>query len=143
MKKYLGRITLVIGLPGSGKTHYVKQNLGDGVVYDLDYIAAALRLSEPHTGRHEAARFITNDMILDFVNKARRRSKNIYVIRTAPSIFEVDQISPDKIIICRGSYNITNRPDYIPIDRYEYLRKIQSIINLSKEKNIPFEEIKT
>lgn len=141
MKKYLGRITLVIGLPGSGKSHYVKQNLENGVVYDLDHIAAALRLSEPHSGRHEAARIISNDLLLDFLAKAKRYTNNIYVIRTAPSVFEVSQISPDKILVCRGSYNITKRPDYNPVNRYEYMTKIQTVIKYAKEENIPVEEI--
>lgn len=136
------RIILVVGLPGSGKTHYVKQNLGNGIVYDLDYIAAALRLSDPHSLRHEAARVVTNELLFDFITKAKLYSENIYVIRSAPSVFEVKQISPSKIVICKGSYNIMNRPDYVPVDRCDYLNKIQRIINLAKEKNIPLIEIK-
>ena len=33
--------TLVIGLPGTGKTTYVKEHRGNALVYDLDYIKAA------------------------------------------------------------------------------------------------------
>ena len=141
MKLNKGFVTLVIGLPGSGKTYYVKQNLGNGVVFDLDHIAAALRLQDPHSGRHEAARMISNDLLIDFMAKARRHSKNIYVIRTAPSIFEVSQIKPDKIIVCKGSYNITKRPDYMPVNRYEYLGKIQTVINYAKAESISLEEL--
>ena len=35
------RTILVIGLPGTGKTTYVKKHLSRGVCYDLDAIAAA------------------------------------------------------------------------------------------------------
>ena len=121
-----GCVILVIGLPGSGKTHYVE-----------------LRLTEPHSERHEAARLLTNDLIFDFVAKARRYSRKTYIIRTAPQPSEVEQISPDKIIVCRGSHNILKRPDYTPVNRCEYLAKIQRVIDLSKSKNIPLEEIKT
>lgn len=138
-----GCVILVIGLPGSGKTHYVEQNLENSVVFDLDHIAAALRLTEPHSERHEAARLLTNDLIFDFVAKARRYSRKTYIIRTAPQPSEVEQISPDKIIVCRGSHNILKRPDYTPVNRCEYLAKIQRVIDLSKSKNIPLEEIKT
>ena len=41
----LSTVTLVIGLPGTGKTTLVKQNIKDGLAYDLDYIAAAFCLS--------------------------------------------------------------------------------------------------
>ena len=44
----LGMITLVIGLPGSGKSTYAKKNLGGGLCYELDAIAAAFRLRVPH-----------------------------------------------------------------------------------------------
>ena len=142
MKYNKGFVTLVIGLPGSGKTYYVKQNLGNGVVFDLDHIAAALRLQDPHVGRHEPARMISNDLLNDFMSKARLHAKSIYVIRTAPSIFELSQIKPNKIIVCKGSYNITQRPDYMPVNRNECLGKIQTVINYAKAQNIPLEEIK-
>lgn len=49
-------VTLVCGLPGSGKTTYVKNNIKDGLCYDLDYIAWALRLEGEHTEFHQEAR---------------------------------------------------------------------------------------
>ena len=141
---YKGLVTLVIGLPGSGKTHYVNQNLRDGVVYDLDYIAAAFRLSnsDPHCTIHREARLIANSLVPDFVKNAKMYSRNVFVIRTAPAVSEVEQISPDRIVICKGSYNITKRPDYKPVDRCEHLNRIQRIINYANANDIKLEEIK-
>ena len=139
-----GLVVLVVGLPGSGKTHYVREHLGDGIVFDLDHIAAAMRLAEPHVEDHEAARFTANELLPAFVRHSRRFSRKVYVIRTAPRPSEVAEIAPEKIIICRGSYNITKRPDYKrpDYDRYEYLARIQDVITMAKSENIPLEEVR-
>lgn len=47
--------TLVIGLPKSGKTTYVQNMPGKWITYDLEYIAAAFRLREPHAERDSSA----------------------------------------------------------------------------------------
>lgn len=134
-------VTLVVGLPGSGKTYYVKEHLGNGVVYDLDYIAAAFRLREPHEERHDAARMLANDLLEVFAEKARRQARSVYIIRTAPSTSEIAVIRPDKIVICKGKYNTTGRADYVQINREEYLRRIQETRNEAKRNSIPLEEV--
>lgn len=56
-KAFLGfmkdRIIIVTGPPGAGKTTYAKQNRQPGdIVIDLDYLAAALMLSDQKNGDH-------------------------------------------------------------------------------------------
>ena len=46
-------VTLIIGLPSTGKTSYAKNHLRDGLCYDLDYLASAFRLQTPHEERHD------------------------------------------------------------------------------------------
>lgn len=95
----LSIVTLVIGLPGTGKTTLVKQNLKDGLAYDLDYLAAAFRLSTPGKD-NPTARKMANRMVTSFAINVRRFTQKAYVIRTAPRIEELEQIEPDRLIIC-------------------------------------------
>ena len=96
----LSRLVLVCGLPGSGKSSYVKRHLLGGLVYDLDYIAGAFRLDGPHGKRSEAARRMANSMAVPFAQNARRFAGLVFVIRTAPKVEELERIDPDEIIIC-------------------------------------------
>ena len=105
-------VTLVIGMPGSGKTTYVRRVLGGGLAYDLDHIAAAFRLRSPHTELHEPARRMANSMAKAFAANAQRYASDIYIIRAAPFLDEVIDMEPDKIVVCTGSHNISERGDY-------------------------------
>lgn len=98
------KTVLVCGLPGTGKTTYASNRCGNGVVYDLDAIAAALRLSEPHAEQHDAARHIANGLLGAFLEMARKYSPEIIVIRTAPDIAELEAIQPDEVVICLRQY---------------------------------------
>ena len=97
-------VTLVCGMPGTGKSTYVKQHIGDGVAYDLDALAAAFRLKEPHEEYHDAARHMANDLLKGFVKKAAEYSSDIWVIRTAPTLQEVKDINPLRVVICMVRY---------------------------------------
>lgn len=96
--------TLVIGLPGSGKTTYCRGHLGDGLVYDLDAIAAAFRLREPHEERHEGSRRMANDILWGFVSQAGNYANDLYIIRTAPSVEDMEEIEPDRVVFCKTQH---------------------------------------
>lgn len=98
------QVILIIGLPGTGKTTYAKRALKNGVVYDLDAIAAALRLKPIKAESHKAARWLANSLFKGFAEAAGKYSKRILIIRTAPSIEEIIDIDPSEIVICRGGY---------------------------------------
>lgn len=95
----LTHLTLVVGLPGTGKTAAVKQwAKGDALVYDLDYIAGALRLSAPKKDENRMARRMANSMVVSFARNVGKWASRAYIIRTAPTIEEVDAMEVDKII---------------------------------------------
>ena len=101
--------TLVCGLPGSGKTTWAMHHITDDtLVYDLDAIAGAFRLKEAHEEYHQGARKMANDLLLGFLHKANEYAEDLIIIRTAPSIEELERISPDRVIVCTERY--THRP---------------------------------
>lgn len=99
------RITLVCGLPGCGKSTYVKEHMADGALaYDLDAIAAAFRLRMPHEEFHDAARRMVNDMLFGWLDTVKWYADEVYVIRTAPGLPELSRIQPDEVVICETQY---------------------------------------
>lgn len=90
---------LVCGLPGTGKTTYVKENLGGGLVYDLDRLAAAFRLADPGDTIGEPARKMANDLLIGFASKATEYASKVFIIRTAPSTDELEAIKPDRVVM--------------------------------------------
>lgn len=103
--------TLVIGLPGTGKTTYVRQRLSRGVCYDLDSIAGALRLKEPKADKYKPARWIANRLLNGFADAAHQYVDDVYIIRTAPTIEELIDIDPTELVIIRGGYGNTELSD--------------------------------
>lgn len=113
----LRRTIMVIGLPGSGKSTYIREHMGPAAIaYDLDSIAAAFRLTKPHQEKHEQARWMANALFKAFAAKALDFAPEVYLARTPSSVKELSEIRPDKLVVCRGRYRITDRPDYTEVD---------------------------
>ena len=96
---------LVVGLRGSGKSTYCKEHIGkDALCYDMDAIASAFRLKMPHEEYFKPARRMANDFLFGFLKKAHDYSRRVFVIRTAPTLDEVERIKPTSVILCNKRY---------------------------------------
>lgn len=116
---------LIVGNPGSGKTTWARQHLGQAVAYDLDYLSAAFRLSAPHVESHAESKRIANDM-LEYLLRAINDSQDIFVIRTCPDLYELDMISPDLVVMMSNQYDISERDDCNnAIMKYDYTALIK------------------
>lgn len=131
------RLILVCGLPGSGKTEYVRRMLGNGVAYDLDYVAAAFRLRTAHDERHDTARRMASSMMRGFAAAARRYGETIFIIRTAPVIDDVVALEPDEIVLCGGVFDISGRKDYRRMDTREMLKRLDDLRGFASANGIP------
>lgn len=98
-------LTLVIGMPGSGKTTWARQQLGDvGLCYDLDAVAGALRLKAPHEEQHYEARQAADGLMPAVVEHLRMHTDELYVLRTAPAEDELFMLAPDRLVVCTHVY---------------------------------------
>ena len=128
-------VTLLIGKPGTGKTTWAKDHMtGSTLVYDLDYIAAAFRL-EAGTTEHKQARWMANDLLQGFVLKATSYASHVIVIRTAPSLKDLEAIQPDRIIF------LTKIRSKRAVDIPDFDIKIARIELWADDNNIPLKKV--
>ena len=129
---------LVIGMPGSGKSTWVKNQLGlDAIAYDLDAIAAAFRLRNPHEEIHRGARRMAAALMQAFSQRAGDYAPRVFIIRTAPTTEEVAQIKPDQIAICTGYHDIRTRADFEDVNREVLEKRIEDAKRYCKLNSIP------
>ena len=125
-------LTLVVGRPGTGKSQYVREHLSCGIAYDLDAIAAALRLAAPHEEDHEPSRGVANAPLPPFLEQARRFVGEVFVVRTAPTLDELQRIMPDRIVVCTRQYV---EPAY-SFDLLAYATRICDVMTYAEEHGI-------
>lgn len=132
----LQMLTLVIGMPGTGKSTYVKKHLKGGLAYELDAIACAFRLTVPHTEEiHSGARRMAAQLRQGFLAIAPKYSDNIFVVRTCPDINELSETMPDKLVVCTKKY--ADRP--YQYDPKEYQERIDNAIEWAEMNGIEVE----
>ena len=121
----LKRLTLVIGMPGSGKSTWVRNHLEGGIAYDMDAIACAFRLTVPHKEEpHAGARRMAAALRKGWLQSAGEYANNIFVIRSAPNAQELEETNPDRIVVCTHQY--VERP--YRFDHAERQRQIDGVI---------------
>ena len=132
---------LVVGLPGSGKSTYVKGELGlDAIAYDLDAIAGAFRLTEAHQEPHKGARRMANALMKAFSQRAQEYAPRVFIIRAAPTLEDVALIRPDRVVVCTGLYDISKRKDYADFNKEMLESRINDLRKYCKINSIPLEE---
>ena len=104
------------------------------MVYDMDAIASAFRLKMPHEEYFKPARKMANDFLKGFLMKAHDYCKRVFIIRTAPSIREVEEIEPDKVVICKKQYVFREMDD-----RKSALKRIEELELYCLERGIEIE----
>lgn len=125
-------VTLVIGKPGTGKTTWARKHMTAGtLVYDLDYIAAAFRLDSSGTTDHKQARWMANDLLQGFILKATSYAAHVIIIRTAPTLNEIEAIQPDRIVFLTKVYRKT------PYEPLNFDMKLAKIRMWAEENRIP------
>ena len=125
---------LVIGLRGSGKTTYCRDNLGDdAIVYDLDAIASSFRLRREHEEVFDPARRMVNDYLFDFIKKAEEyKIKKIFIIRAAPTMEELEKIRPNQVVHCSNRFI-----DREMKDEAGAVKRIVQVLEWCEEREIP------
>lgn len=126
-------VTLVIGMPGSGKSTWVREHMGGGLVYELDAIASAFRLSVPHQGEpHAGARRMAAALRSGWLAAVKDYTDEIYIVRTAPGIDELAETQPDRLVVMTKQY--VQRP--YRYDKSVYQEQIAYAIQWAEDNGV-------
>lgn len=140
MDKRRAMVTIVTGLPGSGKTTYCKGLINDHtVVYDLDAITAALSYGKGYA----CARTLANSLINIVMDTADILGTDLLLIRTSPTAAEhsnwmrrgaafIEIQRP--VIECRGC-----RDGFTDEEWAIVMQKHEAYLNMCQPKIIPAE----
>ena len=117
--------TLVIGMPGTGKSTWTRSHLGGGLVYEMDAIASAFRLTVPHSEpEHSGARRMAASMRSAWLAAAPMYASRLFIVRTAPGYDELSEIMPDRLVVCTKRH--VKRP--YEFDKKDYQKQIDEAI---------------
>lgn len=135
----LTSLTLIIGMPGTGKSTYAKKHLGtNGMAYELDAIASAFRLTVPHKEEsHTGSRRLAARLRQGWLQLAPQFCSHLYVVRTCPDIEELTQTNPDKLVVCRKIHAV--RP--YEFDKANYQERIDDAVQWAIANGVPIQYV--
>ena len=133
---------LVLGMPGSGRTQYVSQRLGpDGICYDLDWIAAAMRLRRPYEDEQDGARRMTNALFKAFALRGKEYAPKVFLIRTSSSPEEIAEIMPDSVVHIQGNADQARARALKNFDEDRAQTRVEASLEYCRRNNIRVEEV--
>lgn len=133
---------LIICLPGTGKTTWVKNNLGQNdLCFDLDWLAAAMVLGSEHERKNWVAKRVINKLLLPLVSEmeieTNRVGGNVFIIRCAPDWNELDDLDPDYVLFFVKEYDISHRKLIDNTGLSEARTRVRAAVDWCKEQKVP------
>lgn len=137
---------LIIGLPGTGKTTWVKKNLEQSdLCFDLDWLAAAMVLGAEHERKNWVAKRVINKLLLLLVSEmeieTNRVGGNVFIIRCAPDWNELDDLDPDYVLFFVKEYDIGHRKLIDNTGLSEARIRVGAAMDWCKEQRVPYKII--
>lgn len=137
---------LIIGLPGTGKTTWVKNNLEQNdLCFDLDWLAAAMVLGSEHERKNWVAKRVINKLLLPLVSEMEIETNkvdgNVFIIRCAPDWNELDDLDPDYVLFFVKEYDISHRKFIDNTGLPEARIRVKAAIAWCEEQRVPYKII--
>lgn len=138
---------LIIGLPGTGKTTWVKNNLEQNdLCFDLDWLAAAMVLGEEHERKNWIAKRVVNNFLFPLVSEMEIETNkvggNVFIIRCAPDWNELDDLNPDYVLFFVKEYDIGRRKFVDKTGLPEARIRVRAAMDWCKGKRVPYKIIR-